>query len=43
MIVVEDRDEVRKLGEEVLEIDNIFFVEKVEYFSKCVNCTRKLV
>lgn len=43
VIAVEDRDEARKLGEEVLEIDNILSVEKVEHFSKCVNCTRKLV
>lgn len=42
-IAVEDRDEARILGEEVLEIDNILSVEKVEHFSKCVNCTRKLV
>lgn len=26
-----------------MEIDNILSVEKVEHFSKCVNCTRKLV
>lgn len=43
VIAVEDRDEACKLGEEVLEIDNILSVEKVEHFSKCVNCTRKLV
>ena len=42
-IAVEHHDEARKLGEEVLEIDNILSVEKVEHFSKCVNCTRKLV
>ena len=42
-IAVEDCDDARKLGEEVSEIDNILSVEKVEHFSKCVNCTRKLV
>ena len=42
-IAVEDCDDARKLGEEVFEIDNILSVEKVEHFSKCVNCTRKLV
>lgn len=43
VIAVEDCDEARKLGEEVLEIDNILSVEKEEHSSKCVNCTRKLV
>ena len=42
-IAVEHHDEARKLGEEVLEIDNILSFEKVEHFSKYVNCTRKLV
>lgn len=42
-IAVEDCDDARKLGEEVFEIDNILSVEKVEHFSKCVNCNRKLV
>ena len=42
-IAVEDRDHDRKLGEDVFDIDNILSVEKVEHFSKCINCTRKLV
>lgn len=42
-IAVEDRDEARILVEEVLEIDNILSIEKVEHFNKCVNSTRKLV
>jgi len=42
-IAVEDCDDARELGEEVFEIDNILSVEKVEHFSKCVNCNRKLV
>ena len=41
-INVKDPDEVG-LGEEVIDIDSILSVEKVEHFSKCVNCTRKLV
>ena len=35
-ITIEDHDEARILGEEVLEIDNILS-------EKCLNCTRKLV
>jgi len=42
LIAVEDHDDTRKLGK-VFAIDHILSIEKVEHFSKCINCTRKLV
>lgn len=42
-VAVQDCDDADVLGEMVLQIENILSVEKVEHFSKCRNCTRKLV